>query len=150
MLRKMDTITSILKEAGLAWDIELKPDQVLTHPSNRGGQMLGVEDVWSKGCRLMAVGLKKELLVGSVYFEISTVPDQKENQLKLNKALVKQSNGMLAPVQGKERYLSVGTSHSVAFFKALQAGCLPPNKPQVDLAIKAGEPLAEVLETGWV
>ena len=76
----MDKVTEILLGKGLAWKADLKVNDILVHPSNRGGQMLGVEDVWQKGMRLLQVGLKKELLVGSVCFEASHDPDKKSSK----------------------------------------------------------------------
>lgn len=39
-----------LLSKGLAWKADLEVNDILAHPSNRGGQMLGVEDVWQKVC----------------------------------------------------------------------------------------------------
>ena len=35
--------------------------KVLVHPQNRGGQMLSVEDVHTKGAKLLQVGIRKDL-----------------------------------------------------------------------------------------
>ena len=144
-----DQVTDILLDKGLAWKTELKVSDILVHPSNSGGQMLGVEDVWQKGMRLLQVGLKKELLVGSVCFEAAHEPTKKEQQMFLNQSLVEQSGGLLAPMTGKERFMSVGASHTCAFFRAAQANCNRPESCKGEIAIKAGEPLADILENGW-
>lgn len=62
----------------------------------------------AKGMRLLQVGLKKELLVASVRFEASHDPTKKDQQLALNKTLVEQSGGLLAPLNGNKRVVTVG------------------------------------------
>lgn len=149
MLVKMDQVTTILEKAGLAWKDCLKVSDLLTHPQNRGGQMLGVEDVHLKGFRLLSVGLKKELLQGSVAFEVSQDPVKRQEQFQANKSLVKQSMGLLAPVSSKERFLTVGTSHTAAFFKAIQAGCYDAAKADAAKADLQAPVLQDILENGW-
>ena len=65
------------------------------------------------------------------------IPTKNDQQLALNKTLVEQSGGLLAPLSGKERFVSVGTSHTCAFFRAAQANCKPPESCKGDIAADA-------------
>ena len=90
MLTKVDQITETLLSKGFAWKADLKVNDIL---------------------------VEVELLVGSACFGASHEPAQKKDQqLALNKSLVKPSGG-LAPLTGKERFMSVGTSHTCALFR---------------------------------
>ncbi|CAJ1393752.1 unnamed protein product [Effrenium voratum] len=53
-------------------------------------------------------------------------PSKRQKQLDANVALQKHSSGMLAECKGSERYLTVGASHSTAFFRAVQGNCMSP------------------------
>ena len=109
MLEKLDTVTGILCQNGLAWKTTCKVQEVLVHPQNRGGQMLSVEDVHSKGAKLLQVGIKKDLLSGSVCFAIGHSDDVKKRQLLTNQQLAEGHPELLAPVVGNDRYLAVLT-----------------------------------------
>ncbi|CAE7884791.1 unnamed protein product, partial [Symbiodinium sp. KB8] len=123
MLEKMQQLTKTLKANNLAWTQDIAPSACLVHPSNRAGQMLSVEDVWSKGVRIVSLGVQKNLLQGSVCIEVAHDVARKTEQLDANRRLVALSHGQVAPVRGDERFLTLGTSHTTAFFKAVEAGC---------------------------
>ena len=57
MLQKMGELTAFLLKHNFAWHQNIRPSSVLVHPTNRAGQMLSVEDVWSKGQRMLALGV---------------------------------------------------------------------------------------------
>lgn len=123
MLEKMQQLTKTLKAHNLAWTQDIAPSACLVHPSNRAGQMLSVDDVWNKGLRMVSLGVQRSLLQGSVCIEIAHDVGKKTEQLDANRRLVALSHGQLAPVKGDERFLTLGTSHTTAFFKAVEAGC---------------------------
>ena len=152
VLVKVHKLTSVLLECGLAYRTMLKPCDVLVHPQNRSGQMLSSVDCWSKGLRMWNVGVRKELLTDSFAFEMALEPDAREMQLAANKALVEQSPCSLAPVTCKERFLSVSTSHTTAWLKALEAGCQGPGLQHV-LQLRQGEERSDgilgLLSQGW-
>ena len=98
------------------------------------------------------VGVRKELLTDSFAFEMALEPQAREMQLAANKALVEQTPSLLAPVTCKERFLSVSSSHTTAWLKALEAGCQGPG-PQHVLQLRQGEErsdgILELLSQGW-
>jgi hypothetical protein len=121
---KVDKILQALLAHNIAYYTAALPEAFLVHPSNRGGLMLNHFDVHDKGNTMLKIGVQLNKLVDSVAFEISTDPAKRQHQLEKNRQLVAASNGTLAPVLGGERFLTVGTSHTVAFCKAVNACCL--------------------------
>jgi hypothetical protein len=120
---KVDKILQALIAQNVAYYTTALPEAFLVHPSNRGGLMLNHFDVHDKGNTMLKIGVQLSKLVESVAFEISNDPIKRAHQLARNKDLVAASNGMLAPVTGAERFLTVGTSHTMAFCKAVNANC---------------------------
>ena len=68
--------------------------------------------------RIATSGADLKLVNNSICFEISTDPEKASAQLAANKELVNDSNGHLAPVSGKEKYLTIDRSHTTAGCKA--------------------------------
>ena len=46
-----------------------------------------------------------------------------KEQVDANVKVIQQSNGLLAPVKGSERFLTLGTGHMAAFCRAANHGC---------------------------
>ncbi|CAE7458044.1 unnamed protein product [Symbiodinium sp. CCMP2592] len=67
-------------------------------------------------------GFDKSYLHSSC-FQLSENPDLRARQVAFNQKQVEQAAGLLAPVNGTERYLSVSSGHTTQFLKALWAGC---------------------------
>ena len=72
---------------------------------------------------MLKVGAQLAQLTESVAFELSRDATKREHQLLKNQNVISASNNMLANQTGSERYLTVGTSHTVAFCRAVLAGC---------------------------
>ena len=85
--------------------------------------MANAFDVHRKGSTMLKIGVQLSKLNEAVAFGISFDPCKRLKQLDLNKGLVESSQGMLAPVTGSERFLTVGSSHTVAFCRAVNSGC---------------------------
>ena len=108
-------------------------DHVLTHADNRSKLMLSPTGAHSTGAFIKGVGVKKALLEeNALAFELCPMEPAKSFQLTKNTDLVSQSNGLLKPVVGDERFLSVGASHATAFFRAAKHGCKTPEKELQD------------------
>ena len=123
MARLQKAVAMFTKE-NLAWQATVCPHEVLIHPDNRGGTMLNAFDVHQKGHQLHRIGVNPDLLHGQpMAFTMSPNAAKGLEQKQANQALVAASNGMLAPVTGQERYLSVASSHFVAWCRAVLASC---------------------------
>ena len=142
---KITKLTKIFLDSGLARHEVVSPSLVLCHPSNRGGSMLNGHDVVQKGEVLMKQGVRQDLLeASSVAFCLSKQEDKRKSQVNANKILASHHPDLLAPPSGAERYLSVGSSHSTAYMRAMLSGILP----ETPLSKKDG-PLKTCLHTGW-
>ena len=62
-------------------------------------------------------------LHGAIAFAISGINEVADEQIKSNKQFVALSNGMLAPVLGGERLLSVGCGHMAGACRAARHQC---------------------------
>ena len=151
VLVKVKQLVEALTDCGLAYSMVVKPSEMLTHPDNRAGQMLSAMDCWNKGLKMWSVGVKQELLTGSMAFELALDPGARKKQLEANEKLVEGSGGLLAAINGQERFLSVSSSHSTAWLKAVGAGCGGPDG--MPLKLKQGDSNGDVvqalLKDGW-
>ena len=97
--QQADSICKLLVKHGFAQHHQaLTPASTLVHPSNRAGSMLSFHDVWSKGKQMLHVGMKGQLLEGSICCELSKDPDRRSQQLQV----VQDAQGHLAPLSGQE------------------------------------------------
>ena len=96
------------------------PSQVLCHPHNRANQMLSWLDMWDKGQKMMAIGMKRQFLGESMAIEISPDPAKKSEQLMANENLIKEANGAMAPMTGSERSLVAMTAIRFMLFVSFQ------------------------------
>lgn len=133
VLTKVSLLTEALQEAGLSWLQKVSPSEMLVHPANRSGQMVGAMDVWTKGQALYDVGVRRELLSDSMCFELSVNPEERSQQIAKNVALAQSSPNLIAGVNGKERFLSVSCSHRCAWLKALASNLPGPQAEAMQL-----------------
>ena len=143
---RLDKIIDVLKRNNLAWVTTLKPSELLTHPENRGSTMCNPHDAHFKGEKILSTGLKPSLLpANSVAIELSQLPPIRDFQLAKNKELSANSQGLLAPVSGTERYLTLGRSHFVQYCRALQAQAMNPQGETLHMPLD----LEAVVHNGW-
>lgn len=145
---KLDKVCALLKAQKLMYSGTLKPGDMLAHPQNRGGALVGPYDVHVKGQKLVENGTRKQLLEAHSYcIEMSPMPDTKASQLEANQALAKAASGLLAAPTGDERFLTVGASHSTCFARCMQQCCIGPDGKK--LSIDMDGPLQKLIEEGW-
>ena len=154
-MAKLQSAIRLFSQYGLAWEAKITPGQVLCRPDNRGGTMLNAWDAHRKGHLMMSVGINPSLLHGqSMAFTLASEPTTKQKQFEKNYQLVEASQGMLAPCQGTERYLSVASSHFVAWCRAVQASCKSSDGEVLSMdALLAGkpadDPFRKLCQEGW-
>ena len=150
ILQKVDKIFHTLKVNGYGYHQTVLPKETLTHPSNKGGSMLNATDVWEKGLRMLKVGVAPQLLnEGAVAFELATDKTMREQQVAANVKLVKASNNTLASVNFQERFLTVATSHTAAFCKAVEQGVKPGLEEATAIDMKQDPGLQALCTSGW-
>ena len=157
LLSKWNQIADVLVRYNLAMIEMIHPNQMLCHPSNRG--KLGINAAGSHRVilRIKTVGGDKRELARAACFQLSTIPIKRDAQLQFNKDLVTRAGGLLAPVTGTERFLSVSCGHTVSGCKAAIAGCrtdiakLQNKAGKLDVKLIAGADtvLSDMLTEGW-
>ena len=121
-------IEKVLTANGMAYKAKVSPEAMLVHPGNRASLCLNPFEVHAKGAKLMAIGLDPAMLGKSTCIEIATDADTRKQQFDFNK-----SDSKYLPVPGgKERFLSLSSSHTTAFLKAISAECFTPEPALAD------------------
>lgn len=120
---RCNKILDVLKQNGLCYKQSIEPKMILVHVKNRGGQLVSVGDVHSKGAAMAQVGFSMAKIGESVCFELPTSVPEKEKVLQANKSLAELSNQQLCGPLGCERFASVSSSHLVTFLRAVLASC---------------------------
>ncbi|CAE6969732.1 unnamed protein product [Symbiodinium sp. CCMP2592] len=115
-------VLDLLLKESLAWKATLEPSMLLVHQLNRSGLGVNGHNCHSKAAGILKAGFDKSYLHSSC-FQLSENPDLRARQVAFNQKQVEQAGGLLAPVNGTERYLSVSSGHTTQFLKALWAGC---------------------------
>ena len=101
--QQADAICQLLVQHGFAQHHKaLTPASMLVHPSNRAGSMLSFHDAWSKGKQMLHVGMKRQLLEGSICRELSKDPSRRSQQVEANQQVIQEAQGHLAPLSGQE------------------------------------------------
>ena len=97
-----------------------------------------------------------EQLSTAVCVELAPDGPSRIANLEANKSLINKSDGLLAPINGEELYLSLGCGHTVAFCKAAVcegptcASSIADAHGKVDYGKLAKQPhFKKMMEEGW-
>ena len=133
-ITSMNEVKDIFKRENISYKDEgLSPEFVLCHCSNRGTLGLNGYTAHKNLAFIMSVGVNKAELDNSAHsIEINPNPKVREFQLKFNEQLIIRAKGLFAPVNGKERRLSLGAGHAAAAWRASMHGCPTPEKSLQD------------------
>ena len=116
-----------LKELKVGRNERIPPHLMLVSSKNRGGAGVNCFNSHKNLLRISKVGADLELLTQAACVEMP--PQDSElyaTEMACNQAWVEASQGMLAPITGEERFLSLATSHTMAGCRAARAGCVTP------------------------
>ena len=117
----MDMLMECLRKYNLVYKVDnIPPKFFLTHSANRGGLLLSPHNVHRNAARIHAAGADARQLTNAVCIEIGVNSSLRWQHVAKNRALVDRAKGLLAPINGSERYATVGCGHTTAFCK--QAG----------------------------
>ena len=132
-IKAYEDICEYLIERGIVEnDVLLDFKEILCHPGNRSKTGLNGYNAHQNGDRIVKAGFTQSELNKAAVFEMSIFEPQRSEQINANKRFVHMAGGMLAPPWGKEKYMSVGTGHFIAFVRAALAGCVSPIKDLTD------------------
>ena len=123
ILSKWNQVIMVLTDHGIAYERTLHVSELFVHPCNRGGLGLNQFNVHANMRTISHIGADISKLIGCACFEMSNDPVTREMQIEFNADLIEQSQGMLAPATGKERYVTVGGGHTAAGCRAVNHGC---------------------------
>ena len=124
VLSKWNLVSEILVKHHIVYTRIARIGEIAVHPLNRSGMGVDPFEVHRKLSAILEVGADLSLLAKATCFELPPAGPEREAALAFNASLIKASNGLLAPLTGDERLLSVACSHSTAGFRAAQANCL--------------------------
>ena len=150
-------IRKILVDADVATTVQVHTDAVIVHPCNRKRILINPHNMHSNGLKITNVGCDEDELTKAVVTELNPVPELRDAQIGPFKRLIASSKGLLAPLHGNESLASLGSGHTIQFFRATNAGCVTPLKKLQDahgklnaVQLSNGDPtLKRCLEQGW-
>ena len=124
-LMKWNVVLKLLQEARLPYQLDdIGVEQFLVHPDNRGGMGINAHDAHETLATVFKVGADPEHLVKATAFEICPQHEEKSKQIFFNQELIRLSGGLLAPMNGNERYITVACSHFTQALRAAKAKCI--------------------------
>jgi hypothetical protein len=152
-----ETCLGIIEEyPGLCYTVTATADQFLVHEKNRSNLMLNGGKAHKVGEQIHHAGADPKQLDATFAFELAKESDRRDAQLKKNQELIDRSSNLVAPINGKERFLTIGTSHFTQFVKqALRGGKTNSKKLQDRLgnidtqALKRNKNMSKLMELGW-
>ena len=123
ILTRWEQCIAFLTEEKLVSEEPIKCTLVLCSPANRSKLGLNAFEAHRTGKKVVDIGFSMEELRGAVCIEMDPDSSKNADQIAFNVKLVKLSDGMLAAIDGGEKYLSVGGGHMVAFLRAIIECC---------------------------
>ena len=124
-----EAITGMLTTHGMLNSGTASAQDLMVHPMNRNGLGVNAFQVHDVGLRVHRLGwMNSEFTDKSFVFEVAREHKPRTVQLNFNETLVNRSNGLIAPLNGREKYLTVGSGHCAQFIKAVLAQCRSHHK----------------------
>ena len=135
---------------------DVHPKYFLTHIENRDKLMLNAKQVHNKGKVIANIGADRNQLSTAIAVEIAPSGPTRVANLEANRKLIEKSNGLLAPMNGQELYLSLGCGHTVAFCKVAPLCGPTPEKTLQDehgaldcARLQKQSEFKAMMEIGW-
>jgi hypothetical protein len=147
----------VLKKHNLSYEIsDTHPKFFLVHRVNRNWLMLSPYNCHRNAAKIHRGGADRKLLVNAICMELASGGKTREEHIADNIKLVARSQGLLAPVNGQERYITVGCGHTTAFCKLAGVGGRTPEKSiqdehgNIDVAkLCRNSEFKHMIEKGW-
>ena len=105
-----------------AYTFEGPCENFLTHPENRSRLMLSARNAHKHAENIHLSGADLDQLKNALCFELAKDPAKRALQLRKNAELIKRAAGLLADINGAERFITVGCGHTAAICKHAKAG----------------------------
>ena len=153
---KYFAMVELLTAENIIYKSFLKCTVVLCHMCNRGSLGLNAYNAHRNLAKITKVGANLAELHGAAVFEIPPNGVKRDEQLTFNQKLIDNSAGMLAPINGSERFVSVGAGHMAAGCRAADAGCPTSETTLSDgtgcislSSMKHDQTLIGMIKQGW-
>ena len=116
-------LVGIIAKHGLMCELkEVHAKFFLVHMGNRGGLLLNPRDAHKNRADIQAAGADLELLSNAYCFELPPHGPRRAAHIEKNVALADRSEGLVAEVNGIERFISIGCGHTSQFCKVADVG----------------------------
>jgi hypothetical protein len=126
-ITRWSNVLEVFLKHNIAYKVaELAPSVLMVHPENRSKLGVNPFNAHKVGAYIKRVGADFKELGNAVAFEVCALSDEKAKQVAFNQRLTQHSGGMLAPLDGSERFLTVSCGHTSQFCKAVLANCRTP------------------------
>jgi hypothetical protein len=150
-------VIDVLKKHNILYETWIEPSATMVHPSNRGGAGINAYNAHLNAALYIKSGFDPRELANAVSFEVCPHEPLRTLQVDFNSKLVSCADGLLAHLNGVERALTVGSSHTASFFKAAGAGCRTTQASlqddrgalNVDMLGAKSSHLKVAIEKGW-
>ena len=117
-----DRCADLAKAYNLSYEYAGSSDGFVAHEENRSKLMLSVGKAHEVGGRIHVAGADLNELRTSFAFELSKIPSRRAMQLEKNANLIHRADRLLADLNGRERFATVGASHVSQFCKFSKQG----------------------------
>ena len=122
-------LTEILKKHNMCYRSGVLHSRLfMTHSSNRGGLLPSPHNAHKNAASIMSAGANLNELTTTWAIELPHEGARRENIIKKNEALIARAEGLLAKLNGMERFTTVGSGNNGAWCKHADAGGATPEK----------------------
>ena len=157
VLTTWNQILAGLLQAKVAHTRVVRVSELVVHPLNRKGLGVNAYNVHSTLDKVRTMGADKKKLKQAAAFEMSSDAGKRDEQLAFMQRLIDGAGGMLAPLSGDERLMTVAASHFSQACRAVKAGCRTPEPNLKDAAGNLNEihvcgsdaELTKLINVGW-
>ena len=153
-----EQLVGVLKKHGLVYELEdVHCKYFMTHKENRGKLLLSPHNAHKNAAGIHSTGAQLDVLTNAWCTELPSQGNLRSEQIEKNKSLIERSGGMLAELNGEERYCTLGTGHTTAFCKLAAIGgitsekilqCADSNKIDVQ-KICQNKNFDKMIKVGW-
>jgi hypothetical protein len=148
---------AVLAKHSLMYTVSrVKCKYFIPHRNNRGGLLLSPFNAHRNAKRIHKVGADLAQITNAYATELPSAGQHRDAQLTASRNLISRSNGLLAPLNGEERYASLGAGHTAAFCKLAEVGGPTPEPDlqdecgNIDVGkIKRNANFKIMIEDGW-
>ena len=99
---------------------EVHPQFFLVHVANRDYLMMKPKNAHKRGAEINASGADLSQLSNAYCFELPEAGPRRDRHIAKKRQLIKE--GLLAPINGQERFVTVGCGHTSQFCKTADVG----------------------------